>query len=391
VTEAWTGELLLELAATGVAVEEAAQRLLAEGEGTEVLGTIEDFLRALEADPSVRDRALLLLERTRVLAERAAAGEQRSERHRAEAAQLRQIGAAVGDAARLLHHELSNSLNVAAVALDMLELPSGGPAPEELISMARRHVRLAARLLDTWGRAERLQAGAIEVSWDEVDLGGLVRECVADVGLTGVPHEYSVSVERPVVVPADADALRQVVLNLVTNAAKFSPGESRIDVSVTETGAYAEVTVRDRGPGVAPRDAERIFEAGQRADTHVPGLGLGLFVARQLVLAHGGELQVSDADPGARFVCRIPLSGVGWRRSLQRREEALTAGEARQQRRDAVGDDRDAELDQRENVAAARDEALDARGALADERDDALDQREADAARDAALDRNDDS
>ena len=385
-TGAWQGESLLEQATAGAAVDEAAQRLFEDGADLEVLGKLEDFLQALHADPSLRDRALLLVERTRVLAERGVAGAERSQRLRADASQLRTGGA--DGATGMLHHELSTSLTVAGMALEMVSESGHGPRASELVAVARRHVRLAGRLLETWGRAERLHAGRADLSWTEVDLGEVVRECVGDVGLVRADaHEFTLSVKRRLVVPGDADALRQVVLNLLTNAAKFSPGASRIEVTVAESGAHAEVAVRDHGPGVSTRDAERIFEAGQRVDVEAPGLGFGLFVARQLARAHGGELHVADAAPGARFVLRIPLSGADWRGSLGRREDAIAAQDARQQRRDAVADDRDAELDQRERVAAMRDDALDALDALARDRNVSLDQREAHAsARDEWLD-----
>lgn len=374
------GALLLELVSAGVDVDEAAQRLLEDGADVEALSDVEEFLHALDSDPTVRDRALLLVERTRLLAERAAAGAQRSDRLRADASRMRTggVGSALEAVSGVLRHELSTPIAVARSALELLADDSDDPATvQQMVQVAQRNLRLAGHLLESLGRAEHLQTGRAELSWTQVDLGELVRECVADVGAVLVDrHEVGVTVERAIELPADPEAVRQILFNLLTNAAKFSPDGSPIEVTVTATGEHADVAVRDRGPGISPQDAERIFEAGQRLDPRAPGIGLGLFVARQLAHAHGGELHVKDAPGGSRFVLHLPLSGAEWQESLERREDAATVHDARQRERDAVANARDVTLDQREEVADQRDAALDSREALADERDARLDRRD---------------
>lgn len=223
-----------------------------------------------------------------------------------------------------------------------------------------------------------LQTGRVELSWSPVDLVELVRECAADVevGLVG-DDEIDIVAEQPVEVPADRDALRQVVTNLVTNASKFSPDGFPVQVTVSATPEYVEVGVRDHGFGVSPQDAERIFEAGQRLDPQKPGLGLGLFVARQLARAHGGDLHLQHPDAGgSRFVLRLPRSPAEWQRSLERREQAATARETRQHADAATADARDVTLGQREDVADQRDATLGEREDVADQRDTELDRRE---------------
>lgn len=368
----WPGEALLRLASADVSVDEAARRLLEDGADVEVLSEVEAFLRALTADPSARDRALLLVERTRLLAERGAAGEQRSDGLQTEADQLRSDAADVPElASSLLQHELATPIAVATMALEMLVADPDDAVPrEQLVEVALRNVRLATRLLQTWGRAEQLKEGRAELSWAQVDLGALVRECVADVVvLRADHHEFDVRLERSIALPADPDALRQIVFNLLTNAAKFSPDGSPVAVTVTATEEHAEVAVRDHGSGISPEDAERIFEAGARVDRAAPGMGLGLFVADQLARAHGGRLHVEDASDGSRFVLHLPLNSAEWQHSISRREAAVTAREAGQHTRGTVADARDAELDQREDVATQRNEALLDREALAQDRD----------------------
>lgn len=376
-------ELLLRLVSDGVEIDEAAQKLLGVGNDLGALGDVERFLHALDADPSARDRALLLVERTRLLAERGNAGAERSDQLRADAAQLRPGGdrpdpGPEGDSP-VLRHELSTPITVARSAVELLALDGNDAATsEELIGLALRSLRYAGRLLETWGRAEHLQQGRTELSWAQVDLGELVRECVADVRAVLIGrHELSVDRERTVSVPADPDAVRQILFNLLTNAAKFSPDGSRIELSVSTTDTHAEVVVRDRGAGIPPQDVARIFDAGRRvARAAAPGMGLGLFVARQLARAHDGDLHVENASPGSRFVLRLPLSSAQWQASLERREEAIASHEGHHRDRSAVADARDAELDEREDVADQRDAALTSREALARQRDASLERRD---------------
>lgn len=374
------GESLLALVSDGVTVDEAAQRLVQDGVDAEALSQVEAFLRALEADPSARDRALLLIERTGLLAERAAEGAQRSEQLAVDASRMSTTGTGSPlEAVRgVLHHELTTPVTVARLALEQLDAHRLDPATsEQMVSVALRSLRLAARLLESLGRAEDLQKGWAELSWAQVDLGGLVRECVTDVGSVLVDrHEFTVTVPRAVAVPGDADAVRQILFNLLTNAVKFSPAGSRIEVTATATDTHAEVAVRDRGPGIAPKDAGRIFEAGQRLGSKAPGRGLGLFIAHQLAQAHGGDLRVEAAPGGSRFVLHLPFDTAAWQRSLARREEAITARAAGQRERAAIADARDAELAQREVVAAERDAALGSRESVAHERDAALERRD---------------
>lgn len=375
-TAGWHGKALVTLASSGVAVDDAAQRLLDDGADIEMLSQVEEFLHALDADPSARDRALLLIERTRLLAERGTAGGQRSDGLRAEARRMRREGAdEPGLSSDLMRHEVSTPLAVASMALEMLAAQRVNPVPrEQLVEVATRNVRLASRLLETWGRAEELKEGRAGLSWAQVDLGEVVRECVADVDvLRAGRHEFFVDVGRRVALPADPDALRQILFNLLTNAAKFSPDGSQIDVTVTATDEQAEVAVRDQGSGISPQDTERIFEAGERGNHTAPGMGLGLFVADQLARAHGGGLHVEDAAGGSRFVLHLPMSSDEWQHSIERREDVVTALEARQRGSGAVANARDTELDRREEVALRRDEALDDREALARDRDAELD------------------
>jgi signal transduction histidine kinase len=118
------------------------------------------------------------------------------------------------------------------------------------------------------------------------------------------------------VVPADADAVRQAVLNLLDNALKYSPGGQAVAVALSSDASAAVITVSDRGVGIEPADRDRIFEAFFRAPgaaARAPaGVGLGLKIVRHIMDAHGGRVEFAS-EPGAGSVFRLvfPRSGAG--------------------------------------------------------------------------------
>jgi signal transduction histidine kinase len=105
----------------------------------------------------------------------------------------------------------------------------------------------------------------------------------------------------------DKSRIDQVITNLITNALKYGGG-TPITVEVNGDGATARLVVRDRGPGIAEPDQERIFEQYERAaSTNLGGMGLGLWLVRQLARAHGGEIAVqSRPHEGAAFTLTLP-------------------------------------------------------------------------------------
>jgi two-component system OmpR family sensor kinase len=113
----------------------------------------------------------------------------------------------------------------------------------------------------------------------------------------------------------DADRLQQVIDNLVGNALKYSPRGSTVDVSVgaDDRTNEATLTVVDEGPGISDEDRERVFTAFYRtpsaATSQVSGLGLGLYICHELVVAHGGTIEIGTSPSGgAAFTIRLPLA-----------------------------------------------------------------------------------
>ena len=156
----------------------------------------------------------------------------------------------------------------------------------------------------------RLDEGQ-ELVYGAVDLTRVVVDSVADAQVAGPDHEWQLdAAEKPVVVAGDATRLHQVIANLLTNARVHTPAGTVVTASLTAIGGEAVVQVTDNGPGIAPDVAGELFERFSRADAsrarHTGGSGLGLSIAKAIVIAHHGTITV-DSRPGRTvFEVRLP-------------------------------------------------------------------------------------
>jgi PAS domain S-box-containing protein len=188
--------------------------------------------------------------------------------------------------------------------LDLIRLRSGLARIDE---QSRRLTDLVERLLDV----TRLAAGRLEIERQRIDLAAVARQATEMVRERYADRQFVLHARRRVPLDADPVRIAQVLVNLVDNAAKFSPAGAPVEVEVAVEDGAAQVTVRDHGSGVPEGARERIFgrfEQGH-AERHYGGLGLGLYISRQLVDLHGGTLShEAPADGGARFVVRLPVA-----------------------------------------------------------------------------------
>jgi excisionase family DNA binding protein len=167
------------------------------------------------------------------------------------------------------------------------------------------------RLIDQLLDATRLEAGKLALDRTPTDLASLVHQVVA---VSQVVHErHTISVVAPPTLEACVDPLRieQVLTNLLDNAIKYSPDSVQIDVLLlrNEDGT-ALLAVRDRGPGIPREHRDRLFERFYQAhaDNHQSGMGLGLYISRQIAEQHGGSISaVFPPDGGSRFELHLPL------------------------------------------------------------------------------------
>ena len=171
---------------------------------------------------------------------------------------------------------------------------------------AERVTRLINELLDI----SRLETGRLHLLRREVDLEQTASVVLGSVALEHPELDATIDAEPGLpCVEADADKIEQVLTNLVENAVKYgSPDGLRVEARALE-GHEVAVTVRDQGPGIAAADLPHVFERWfQRKHGRPTGTGLGLWISKGLVEAHGGELSVvSEEGAGAAFTFTLPI------------------------------------------------------------------------------------
>lgn len=210
-------------------------------------------------------------------------------------------------------HELRTPLTALRGNLDVMLMdknrdPDTRAQLESMSSEVARLIRLTSNLL----YLAHAEAGR-EIARRPVELDALCLEVVHQARALRGDVSVRLDNEVQVIVPGDRDLLKQLVLNLVDNAIKYSPPNSDVTVSLYETGDTVQIVVADRGPGIPPDQLEQIFErfyrvSGAQSRT-VGGAGIGLAISRWIAQAHGGDIRVeSDVGAGSRFIVVLPLS-----------------------------------------------------------------------------------
>lgn len=213
----------------------------------------------------------------------------------------------------LIAHELLNPLAIAQGYASLLreEASAAGETVQLFAERVSQNVEVAVLLLQRL-RDSAATSDELRLECRRVDLREVVQDTVQDLAATvAAAHPVEVTTpDEPVVVEADEVRLRQVLFNLVSNGAKYSPNGALIQIGVTN-GEQATIEIRNHGFGVAPDDAERLFQRGARGrdDEGRPGLGVGLYVSRMIAEAHGGSLRVEPAEvEGSRFILDLPVA-----------------------------------------------------------------------------------
>jgi two-component system CheB/CheR fusion protein len=216
----------------------------------------------------------------------------------------------------LAGHELNTPLTIISGFLQLLDkeltaAPHSGRAHHRL-QIVRKEAGRLQRLIDDLLDVARLQEGVLGVARQPLDLTAVVRHAVeAGQGLGGEWPVRLTAEPAPLWMVGDADRLEQVILNLLSNARLHAP-EAAIDVLLRRVGHTAELVVQDNGPGIpaalVPQLFTRFAQATQVTKGRRWGLGLGLFIAREIVLAHGGQIAVrSVLGEGTTFTVTLPL------------------------------------------------------------------------------------
>ncbi|MDQ3032547.1 MAG: PAS domain S-box protein [Myxococcota bacterium] len=240
----------------------------------------------------------------------------RSVRERDELlAQAEEASRAKDEFLAMLGHELRNPLSPIRTALELMRMREPEVFARER-AIVERQVSHMVRLVDDLLDVSRIARGRIELRRGPVDLADVVADAIeaASALLERQQHAMHVKVPRGLILDADRDRLRQVLSNLLTNAAKYTDAGGAIEVLAERRGDEVSVRVIDDGRGIDPELLPRVFELfaqGRRAfDRSEGGLGLGLAIARSVVELHGGRIEArSDgAGLGSTFELHLPLA-----------------------------------------------------------------------------------
>ncbi len=215
----------------------------------------------------------------------------------------------------MLSHELRNPLAPMVNAIAVIR-KSPGHTPEQMLSIVERQVAHLSHIVDDLLDVSRITRGKILLDRKTVDLNEIVSRVLEErhglIAARGHKVDSQLAPEA-VFIQADPTRISQVALNLINNAAKYTPAGGHIRITVARENNQAILRVRDSGIGIAPELLPRIFDLFTQGDRSLDrsegGLGIGLTIARRLIEMHEGTIEAASNGPGqgSEFIVRLPV------------------------------------------------------------------------------------
>ncbi len=209
----------------------------------------------------------------------------------------------------LISHELRAPLAVVRGAADAaVKQELDHQQLRQLLVVIRRNAEIAIHLAERLALAPAVDTDDVGLQIVVTDIVAIVHETIDDLRTAFLgDHRLQVRGDPVSRVEADVLAVRQILVNLLLNACKYSPADADVEVTVTGEDGQLELIIRDHGDGVPADEREHIFQKFGQVDGGSSGMGLGLFVARGLARAHGGELSFRPSSyGGSEFVLTLP-------------------------------------------------------------------------------------
>ncbi len=204
-------------------------------------------------------------------------------------------------------HEIKNPLGVATLNVELLLGGMPGEFERKHLLTLKRQLERMDELVVSVLDAASVGEGRVILRRNPVEIGGFVESLLEDWRASFAEHVIEVGITERAVCDIDRERVREVLDNLVSNAAKYGGADRMIEVRVHADAADACVSVRDRGIGIHPQDLKHIFERFHRAKHGGRGHGLGLYIAAALARLHGGGIRVeSKVGAGSTFTLRLP-------------------------------------------------------------------------------------
>lgn len=217
----------------------------------------------------------------------------------------------------MLAHDIRNPVGLILGCTELLLNDAAPPLDAATIRKCHQRIRDHARVLESlvsnYLDVSRIEAGQLQLSKQRLDLSRTLNRIVGRYQCEAEPRAIRLEFSQadPTLVEGDALALERVFANLLHNALKFTPDGGAISVSLERCSAHAAVSVRDSGPGIDPQKLPALFQKFNRIEIteRQGGLGLGLFIVRELVVAHGGRVEVESVlGQGSCFSVILPLA-----------------------------------------------------------------------------------
>ena len=232
---------------------------------------------------------------------------------------LKEIERLKSEFVSIISHELRTPLTSIHGALRLLQGSAAGSidgSARELVELASRNSHHLGALVDDILDFEKLQAGKIVFQFAEFDMVRMVKDAIEQSSPYGIDHKVEfvlLNAPEEIFIQGDERRLKQVVLNILSNAAKFSPKGERVEIYISQKDQAVRVAFADHGPGIRETDHQKIFDRFTQADStdvrNVGGVGLGLSICKSIIDKHNGKI---DFEPtkggGATFYFDVPIT-----------------------------------------------------------------------------------
>lgn len=175
-----------------------------------------------------------------------------------------------------------------------------------------RQVKKMGTLINGFLSLNQVESGNIHLSLKDFELNTLIEAELEEIRLLNPGRTINFAPQETIEIQADPDKIEQVLINLVSNAIKYSPGEGLIEISTEIQNEMAEVRIKDQGVGIAPSDMAKLFERYFRVDNkqteQIPGFGIGLYLCSEIIRLHHGKIWgESEPGKGSVFCFQLPL------------------------------------------------------------------------------------
>jgi PAS domain S-box-containing protein len=214
----------------------------------------------------------------------------------------------------MVSHELKTPLTSLSAYIQMLQAKARKESDSftsGALDKANKQVKKMTTMINGFLNVSRLESGKIHIDIQRFDMASLVKEVEQEIIETVTSHQVIFAPVEETFVNADRDKIGQVFNNFISNAVKYSPPGTTINVACVMKGRWVEVSVKDQGRGVSPNDQQKLFERYYRVKDQpstIAGFGIGLYVCAEVIHRHKGKIWVeSEPGKGSTFFFSLPM------------------------------------------------------------------------------------